>query len=257
VGQSHQILFLGCGLIFLIFWVVVQLTLVETRPDQPNQHGTMQGFGVALRDHSLLIFVLANLLFTTYIALVTTTIPLYFTNFISAVSATPDLALANTANLFTWCYIGVGAIVQMPIASLLQKFSRVRVLMLAMILWALGFLLVWGMGTVATKPVVGEVVALSVLSIASVVYKPFASAIVSELAPESLRGAYLAVSSQCWAIGYFIGPLVGGWAMDQPVAIAHHFWLIVAFSTLGGLAILQLFNHRMTAQRDLAIPLKS
>jgi MFS family permease len=80
------------------------------------------------------------------------------------------------------------------------------------------------------------------LSIASVTYKPFASAIVSELAPESLRGSYIAISSQCWAIGYFIGPIIGGWAMDQSALIADRFWLGAAATTAIGLLVLQVFQ---------------
>jgi len=56
----------------------------------------------------------------------------------------------------------------------------------------------------------------------------------------------VAVSSQCWAIGYFVGPLVGGWAMDQPASIAHKFWLAVAASTSVGLLVLRLFETQRT-----------
>jgi MFS family permease len=52
----------------------------------------------------------------------------------------------------------------------------------------------------------------------------------------------VAVSSQCWAIGYFVGPFLGGWAMDQPAHIAHNFWLAVAASTSVGLLVLRLFE---------------
>jgi len=59
--------------------------------------------------------------------------------------------------------------------------------------------------------------AFSVLSVATAIYKPFAPVIIAELAPDSLRGK---ISYQCWSIGYFIGPILGGWAIDR--ALAHH-----------------------------------
>jgi MFS family permease len=249
IHQDYKILFLVCGLIFLAFLMLIQARLHETRHDSVDRPDTAAGLWLALRDHSLIIFVLANVLFTTYIALVTSTIPLYFTNFVPAMGINPGASLTNTANLFTWCYVGVGAVLQLPIARLLSPFARVRVLMIAMLLWAVGFLLVWVTGTITHFQFLWGIVALCMLAIATVVYKPFAAAIVAELAPPSLRGAYVAVSSQCWAIGYFIGPLMGGWAMDQTAVIAQKPWIFAALSTAAGLLFLHLFNRSVGTGR--------
>ncbi len=241
-NQQHKLLFLGCGLIFLLFLILVQTAIAETQQSNSETHSPVQGFLVALKDKALLMFILANVLFTTYVALVTTTVPLYFTNFIPAIGNPSNPSLASTASLFTWCYIGVGALAQLPIAQAFNAIPRVRVLMIAMLLSSFGFCLLWVTGTVAAYQYWTGVAAFCVMAIASVTYKPFAAAIVSELAPENLRGAYVAVSSQCWAIGYFVGPLLGGWAMDQPANIAHNFWLAVAASTSVGLLVLRLFE---------------
>lgn len=243
-NQQHELLFLGCGLIFLLFLILVQTTIAETRQSNSETHSPFQGFSVALKDKLLLTFILANVLFTTYVALVTTTVPLYFTNFIPAIGNTPTASLTSAASLFTWCYIGVGAVAQLPIAQAFTSIPRTRVLMIAMLFSGVGFCLLWITGTFATYQFWTGVAALCVMAIASVTYKPFAAAIVSELAPEASRGAYVAVSSQCWAIGYFIGPLLGGWAMDQPATIAHNFWLVAAASTSIGLLVLRLFETR-------------
>ncbi len=243
VHQSHEILFLGCGLIFISFLLLVQGAIAETRQDQTGTHNTATGILVALRDRSLLTFILANLLFTTYIALVTTTVPLYFTNFIPAMGANPGASLASTASLFTWCYVGLGALLQLPVAQVFSRLSRTRVLMIAMGLSALGFGLLWVTGVAPAFQFAWGIAALCILSLSSVTYKPFAAAIVSELAPPDLRGAYVAVSSQCWAIGYFLGPTLGGWAMDQAPAIAKQSWLFIAVSTIAGLMILVVFDR--------------
>lgn len=47
---------------------------------------------------------------------------------------------------------------------------------------------------------------LGLLAIATVSYLPLASALVTDLAPEPVRGVYLSVNSLCQAVGYFIGP---------------------------------------------------
>lgn len=243
VDQSPRFLFMGCGLIFMAFVVIVQLTMPETRQSTTGEH-THAGLLVALQDQSLLLFILANVLFTTYIALVTSTIPLYFTNFVPAIATgQAGLAVTSTAGLFTWCYIGAGAVLQLPIAQLFKRFERVKVLIIALFLWATGFFLVWVTGTMPGAQFAWGTIALVVMALASITYKPFAAAIVSELAPASLRGAYIAISSQCWAIGYFVGPTLGGWAMDQPAAIAHRSWLVAASTTVVGLLVLLLFNR--------------
>lgn len=242
VHQNHLILFLGCSLFFLSFLGLVQFAIPETRPPHAAHESTTQGIWIALRDRSLITFVLANVLFTTYIAIITSTTPLYFTNFVTGIGESSGGSVTGTASLFTWCYIGMGALLQLPIARIFTDFRRVRVLMLAMLVWAVGFVLVWVTGTVTSTPLLWAILALSILSLASVMYKPFAAAIVSELAPENLRGSYIAISSQCWAIGYFIGPIIGGWAMDQSAAIADRFWLGAAATTVVGILVLQLFQ---------------
>jgi MFS family permease len=125
---------------------------------------------------------------------------------------------------------------------MLTPLRRIFVLMGAMVLWAVGFTLLWAAGTLAEGQLIGAIVALCLLSLASVAYKPFFVATVSDLAPPDLRATYVAVSSQCWTLGYFIGPLLGGWAMDQSPLIAHRFWLAVAMSVAVCLALLWLFE---------------
>jgi MFS family permease len=242
VNQKPQWLFVGCGLIFLVF-LLVQSILPETRKaDVVIENTAAQGILLALKDKALIILFLANTLFTTYIALVTSTIPLYFTNFVSFGMAT-ETSIDDVANLFTWCYIGVGTVLQLPIAHFFSGIRRVRVLMLSMVLWAAGFLLIWVTGTVSTAQMGWGIAALCVMSVAATMHRPFAAAIVAELAPESLRGAYVGVNSQSWAVGYFIGPVLGGWAMDQPQSIADNAWLIAASSTILGLLILYVLDR--------------
>jgi MFS family permease len=111
--------------------------------------------------------------------------------------------------------------------------------MISMLLFGGGFSLVWVTGSVASHTIIWAILALGILAIATVAYTPSASALVVDLSPESLRGVYLSLNSQCWAIGYFIGPPLGGWALDRNEAIAHGFWLALAASIGIGLGILQ------------------
>jgi MFS family permease len=244
--HEAQILFLVGSLILVVFLVVILIAITETRQEHLEHSDTLQGFVVALRDRSLILFVVVNIVFTTYIALVSTTLPLYFTKVVSLGSdATPasGTSIGSIANLYTWCYVGLGAVLQVPIVQVLGIVPKVRVLGISMLLWGTGFILVWVSGTVASMQLVWAIASLSVLSVAATIYKPFAPTIVAELAPKSLRGAYLAISYQCWSIGYFVGPVVGGWAMDQSGAIARGAWVVAGIGAFFSLFILYFLNQ--------------
>ncbi len=244
--HQAQILFFVGSLILVVFLVLILIAVKETRQDSSEHADTLQGFVVALRDRSLILFVLVNILFTTYIALVSSTLPLYFTNVVSispeATSAS-GTSIGSIANLYTWCYVGLGAVLQVPIVQVLGLVPKVRILAISMLLWGTGFILVWVSGTVASMQLVWAIASLCVLSVAATIYKPFAPAIVAELAPESLRGVYLAISYQCWSIGYFIGPVLGGWAMDQSGAIARGSWVVAAIGAFFSLFILYFLGQ--------------
>jgi MFS family permease len=108
--------------------------------------------------------------------------------------------------------------------------------------------LIWVTGTVSVYPVIIAALGLGVFAIATVSYTPSASALVVDLAPSSLRGVYLSISSQCWAIGSFLGPAIGGWAMDQPAVIADSFWLATGGMILVGLIILHYLDQILKAR---------
>jgi MFS family permease len=97
---------------------------------------------------------------------------------------------------------------------------------------------VWITGNIAHFAVICGLLALLSGAIATVSYTPYASALIVDLSPPSLRGVYFALNSQCWAIGYLIGPPLGGWVLDTSATYAHNFWLIAAASISVGIVIL-------------------
>ncbi|WP_245912435.1 MFS transporter [Brunnivagina elsteri] len=200
-----------------------------------------------MTDSRLLIYLLVNTLFITYIALSGGTLPLYFVNF----GGTSDTVVAN---LFTWGYVGLGALLQVPVVRFIAKLSYLNSLMISMAIWGIGFLLVSilgdfsGMGSNTTQAY--QLGIFAVFAIASIIYKPTSSAWISELAPANLRGAYTAIAYQCWAIGYVIGPIIGGWLIDQSHAVAKYTWIAVALSTISGLVVLQILNKRNAVLKE-------
>ncbi|MEO1400266.1 MAG: MFS transporter, partial [Cyanobacteria bacterium J06635_1] len=200
------------------------------------------GWGAALRDRTLLIFVTVNILFTTYMAQVQSTLPVYLNRF-ATVGDTTGFSEAVLSGLFTW-HVALAAICQLPMARLLRNISQSQALMISAGLWALGFMGIQWSGTALTGAIAFSAIALSILSLATVAYTPVASTLVVQLAPQDLRGVYLSVNSMCWAIGYLIGPPLGGWTLDQSDLIAHGFWLGLAASAIPGIGILWILGQR-------------
>lgn len=248
---AYRALFVIDGLTFAVFFGIVALAISETLSTQQVPRQFWQGWGIALKDRTLLIYVLVNILFTAYLSQVQSTMPVYFNRFAGASSLESLASLQSVSHglsevvlsgLFTW-HVTLTALCQLPMARWLNRWSQPRALMGSMVLWAMGFLVVWMTGVSTIGTIGWAVLALTVLALATVAYMPVASAFVVQLAPAELRGVYLSVNSMCWAIGYLIGPPLGGWALDQSPWVAHQFWWVIALVSLPALGILSWLDQ--------------
>lgn len=240
---AYRLLFVVDGISFVVLFAVVYWAIAEPK-HVTGKHALATGWRIALSDRQLLTYAVVNVLFTTYIVQTSSALPLFFSNFVAVSPIAPGFSSVIISALFTW-HLLLAAISQLPIARALNRFSRCQSLIVSAILWGSGFACVWWTGVTGVAHLIWAALALTILAMATVTYMPAASSLVVDLAPESLRGVYLAVNSQCWAIGYFIGPLLGGWAMDQPPPIARGYWLGLAMTICGAIAILQVLNRMM------------
>ncbi len=198
-----------------------------------------KNWSIAFRDRSLIIFLLANILFTTYLALHHTAIPLYFKNSLGENS----FSETTIGNLFSFS-VFLTALLQLPIARWLNRFVPSRALMLCFFFWGLGFFFISVTGIVTSNSLIAAIIALTIMSIAVAIYNPSASALTMDLSPVNLRGIYFSINAQCWAIGFFIGPMLGGWALDRSDVFVTGFWLGTAASMAAGILILQYLNNQ-------------
>lgn len=233
---NYRLLFLFDGISFTIFFLIIYFNITETYNFDSSKKSFGNSWFRALKDRRLIIYLVVNILFTTYLSQIQSTLPLYFKNFVPLESQ-PGFSEKVISGLFTW-HIAFAALVQLPVARSLNYLSRIQALTISLLLWGTGFLLIWATG-VANYPLVWAIVALGIMSLAMVSYTPSASAFIADIAPESLRGIYLSLNSQCWAIGYFIGPSLGGYALDNSASFVSTYWLICSASIVVGIFILQ------------------
>ena len=248
---NYRSLFVIDGISFAIFFAVIYFAIAETYKFKvQSSQKRPNGWSLALRDRALMVFVAVNILFTIYLSQVHSTMPLYLKNFVGLDDSTMGFSEQIISGLFTW-HIAFAAICQLPCAWLLNRFSRIAGLSLSLVIWGIAFILVWLTGNIPSNTLVLAAITLGVMSLGMVTYTPVASGLVAELAPESLRGVYFSINSQCWAIGYFIGPPLGGWALDHP-QLTGYFWLTCAASVLFGLTILQYLKRLIEGRKATA-----
>ncbi|MEN9224972.1 MAG: MFS transporter [Thermostichus sp. HHBFW_bins_43] len=248
---AYRLLFVIDGVTFLIFLAVLWFFIRETRVPGPVAGPMLAGWKIALTDRSLLVFGLSNILFTTYVAQLSSSMPLYFRNGVGI----PEVQIGA---LFALHGALIG-LLQMPVARWLNRFTRIQGLQGSALLWGLGFALVWltGVSTaLGSVPALAlAMLALAVLSLALVSYNPSASALVVDLAPDHLRGVYLSINSLCWAVGFAAGPMIGGVALDLPQPWTGGLWIfwVITVSLVWG--ILSLLERILPRRVNVAAAL--
>ncbi|NJL68195.1 MAG: MFS transporter [Microcoleus sp. SM1_3_4] len=245
---NYRALFVIDGISFLVLFGVVAIAISETyKPANSVDRGDKSrenGWAIALKDRSLLVYVLVNTIFTLYISQIQTTMPLYFSKFVATGGSETGFSTATITFLFALNTF-LTVVLQLPVARNLKRFSHPKALMISALLWGMGFIAIGLTGMAATGKLFLAILGLSFLAVATVAYLPSASALVVDLAPESFRGVYLAINSQCWAIGYLIGPPLGGWALDRGKLAADNFWLGLALSIGAVILILQALDRML------------
>lgn len=242
VTGAYRALFLIDATSFMVFFVVIYLAIKDYQPQATASNLSLQGsWGKALGDRRLLVYVLVNIIFTTYTSQLHSTLPLYLRNFVSS-GSTQGFTESTLSALFAW-HMAIAILFQLPIARVLKRFTHPHALIVSALIWAVGFSCVWFTGITPVNQLFWAVIALGIFGLAIVSYTPSAAALVTELAPESQRGVYFSMSSLCWAAGYFIGPPLGGWALDQSRVVVYSYWLGLAASVLVTIAILHYLNR--------------
>lgn len=238
IDRAYQILFVIDGISYLIFTLIAAIALPQIariRRDDTSENPLSRWFK-ALGDRILLLYLAINIGFTVYVSQVQATLPLYLNNVATAISGISFPTEAIGA-LFTG-HIVLSAVLQIPVSRAMKSVNHVRALSISAVIWCVGFSSIWGLSALRMSPLVIGMVGLTIFAIAIVAYTPSASAFVALMAPNELRGIYLSLNSLCWALGYAIGPPLGGMAIDAGANFAINYWLLLAISSLGVVAAL-------------------
>lgn len=256
LSGNYRVLFLCKGVAYLTFLAIIFLAISETyRPSQEETKPLGNSWLQALGDRVLVIWLFANVFFTTYEAQIEGTLPMYLANFVPGAGEGAGFGSETISYLF-FGYVFLKTVLQLPIARWIRSLNYTSALLISLLLWGSGFVLTWVTGVVPSAAVIPAIGAFVLVAVAEVIYLPCSSSLVGDMAPASIRGVYFSLASQCWAIGFFIGPAMGGWALDHPTELGTRYWLFVAMSIAFCGAILLYLRQKMKDhQTAVACPL--
>ena len=111
---------------------------------------------------------------------------------------------------------------QLPVTRLVEGRRRMAMLALMTALWAAAWLLVFSAGLWLSAIAAAALIipAGGVFAVGECLQGPTQPALIAELAPDHLRGRYMALSTSSWSIGWIAGPALGAVVLQQePLAL--------------------------------------
>jgi MFS family permease len=217
---------------FLIYAVVaLSLPSVHAKVTERDQLAG-RGYRVVLADRALLAIAGLN---ATFIA--TFTAANYFVG-----PYLKEHAGVSERGIGAIWVVNTAAIVvlQLPIARAAIHHRYMRSLAVAAALWALclAFIGVTGATLVGVSAIVVVSTAFVLYAATDCLLTPIQGAVVAELAPDSLRGRYMAVSSMSWEVGMVLGPATAG--LIYTISATGLWFVFAGVAIATGLAALRL-----------------
>jgi MFS family permease len=208
-ARSYLLLFISDAVTSVITAIFVFFALrepvhavINEIEAQPSMAQTFRGYFDVIRDSAFLWFMGASVLMVLVYMQMTTTLAVFLRDVhgISAQGFGYILSL-NAAMVVLF---------QFAITRRITKYRPLMVMVAGTLLYALGFAM-YGLVTWYGM----FLLAMAIITIGEMLVTPVGSAMVSRMAPEDMRGRYMAVYGFSWVIPMAIGPLLAGLVMDN------------------------------------------
>jgi len=205
-SRSYLSLFLTDATISIFVAILLFMILPETRitrksQEEESMRQTFGGYGTVLRDSFFMLFWLASALSALIYIQMNGTLAVYLRDIHSISEQGFGAIISLNATMVV--------LFQFYITRRYAKYPELSVITLGALLNAVGFALY---GFVATYGLF--LLAMAIITIGEMLWAPVSQSIVARLAPEDMRGRYMALYGFSWAIPFAIGPLLAGLVMD-------------------------------------------
>ncbi|MGD2143578.1 MAG: MFS transporter [Anaerolineae bacterium] len=206
-AKSYLLLFSCDVLLSLVAAAVVLFALRETKPElgmgevEQTVLQTFKGYRRVLQDVVFILFIMASVLRSFVAMQLTSTLPV----FLRDVHGVSEQGFGYVLSLNA----GMVVLLQFPIARRISPYRPLLVMAAGMALYAIGFGMYGLVGSYALF-----FVAVATLTTGEMMTAPVSQSLVSRLAPEDMRGRYMAVYGFSWVIPASVGPTLAGLVMD-------------------------------------------
>jgi len=206
-ARSYLLLFIVDAVASTITAGLVFVLLPETRPEgDPDEEEetvreTFAGYGRTLQDRTFVLFFIANMLMVLTYMQMNGSLPVYLRDVHRVTAQGFGYILSLNA--------GMVVLFQFPITRRIEGRSPFLMLALGTLLYVVGF----GMyGLVRSFPMF--LLAMVIITVGEMLTAPTGQSIAAALAPEDMRGRYMAVFGFSWTIPNALGLYLAGLIMD-------------------------------------------
>lgn len=205
-SRSYLSLFLTDATISIFVAILLFIVLPETRIASKSQEKesmgqTFGGYGTVLRDRFFMFFWFASALSTLVYIQMNGTLAVYLRDVHNVSLQSFGAILSLNASMVV--------LFQFAITRRYAKYPELAVITVGALLNAVGFALY---GFVATYGLF--LLAMAIITIGEMLWAPISQSIVARLAPDDMRGRYMAFYGFSWAVPFAIGPLLAGLVID-------------------------------------------
>ena len=221
-ARSYLLLFICDAVASMIMAAIVALAIRETKPETPEDAPeqtmtqTFGGYRDTLRDAVYVMFMGACVLMTLVYMQMNTTLSVYLRD----THGVPEQRFGYILSMNAAMVV----LFQFAVTRWIANYRPLVVMAAGTLLYAIGF----GMyGFVSAFALF--LAAMVIITIGEMMTVPTSQALVTRLAPEDMRGRYMAVFGFTWVIPAAVGPLLAGLVMDN----ADPRWVWYAAGLLG------------------------
>jgi MFS family permease len=206
-AQSYMLLFISDAVTSIITAVIIFLILPETRPVDPAEETkesmlvTFAGYGKVIRDRFFMVFIGASILMVIVYSQMNSTLGVYLRD----IHSVPEQGFGYILSLNAAMVV----LFQFAITRRITKYPPMIILAVGSVLYSIGFAMY---GWVSNYSLF--LLAMVIITIGEMLQVPVSQALVARIAPEDMRGRYMAMFGLSWAIPFAIGPLLAGLIMD-------------------------------------------
>lgn len=238
-GINYLLLFITDSIISIITALIVFFALSETRPAlkegqvEETMVQSFSGYGRVLKDRVFLAFIFLS----TFTMIVYMQMNSTLSVFLRDVHDVPAQYFGYLLSINA----GMVVLLQFFVTRRIKRFHPLLLMMIGNLFYAVGFGL-FGFTSFYWQ----FIIAMVILTMGEIVNAPVMQTLVASIAPDHMRGRYMAVFHTGWGVAAAIGPLAAGIVLDNynPNWIWYAGGVICSIVALGYLILKRRVGHR-------------